>query len=208
METVKTNRYFVGLDLGPPGEHTALAVLERPFVEREWTGERRRPSYALRHLQRFQLGTPFPEIVSTVRTLLKTPQIHGARLVVDKTGVGQAITRLFSDDLQRSVTCTWIPVHITGAAFNGPNDGRIRIPKQELVGTVQVLLQTRRLQIAKALPDSDLMVRELESFRVKPPPKSDDPMAAWRDGPHDDLIFAVAMAGWVGEKCLSGLPHN
>jgi hypothetical protein len=28
-------------------------------------------------------------------------------------------------------------------------------------------------------------------------------MAAWRDGPHDDLIFAVALAGWVGEKALA-----
>ena len=76
------------------------------------------------------------------------------------------------------------------------------MPKQELLGTIQVLLQTRRLQIAKALPDSELLVRELEAFRMKPPADSDDPTADWRDGPHDDLIFAVALAGWMGELTL------
>jgi len=122
--------------------------------------------------------------------------------VVDKTGVGQAIANLFAYELKHTVRCTAYPVYVTAAVFNGPADGRIRIPKQELVGTVQVLLQTKRLQIARELPDAELLVRELEGFRMKPPPKSDDPMADWRDGPHDDLIFAVALAGWVGEKCV------
>jgi hypothetical protein len=156
----------------------------------------------LRHLQRFPVGAPNPEIIVTVRTVLSTPPIPGCVFVVDKTGVGQAIANLFAYELKHTVRCTAYPVYVTAAVFNGPADGRIRIPKQELVGTVQVLLQTKRLQIARELPDAELLVRELEGFRMKPPPKSDDPMADWRDGPHDDLIFAVALAGWVGEKCV------
>jgi len=41
--------------------------------------------------------------------------------------------------LKHTVRCTAYPVYVTAAVFNGPADGRIRIPKQELVGTVQVL---------------------------------------------------------------------
>jgi hypothetical protein len=86
------------------------------------------------------------------------------------------------------------------SGFQNP-EGNTTVKK--VVGrALTVLLQTKRLQIARELPDAELLVRELEGFRMKPPPKSDDPMADWRDGPHDDLIFAVALAGWVGEKCL------
>jgi len=29
-----------------------------------------------------------------------------------------------------------------------------------------------------------------------------DLLDAWRDGPHDDLVLAVAVAAWRAERCL------
>jgi DNA modification methylase len=33
-----------------------------------------------------------------------------------------------------------------------------------------------------------------------PAPLSSDPLAAWREGPHDDLLFAIAVATWWIER--------
>ena len=73
---------------------TPLAVLERPRVQPRDPPEKRRPAYALRHLERFPLGTPYPEVVEVVRELLKTPPLPGALVAVDQTGVGRAVVEM------------------------------------------------------------------------------------------------------------------
>jgi hypothetical protein len=79
-----------------------------------------------------------------------------------------------------------------------PPSGGLAIPKSDVVGTVQVLLQTRRPIIARDLPDAPLLVRELERYR---PTVTLHPAnaVAWRDGRNDDLVLAVALAAWAGE---------
>jgi len=57
---------------------------------------------------------------------------------------------------------------------SGPNAGGgttcgLVVPKLELVGTMQVLLQTQRLKIADSLPEAPVLVRELEVFRAAAP---------------------------------------
>ena len=68
-----------------------------------------------------------------------------------------------------------------------------------------MLLQTRRLRIAKSLPNTAILVRELETFKVKITELANESFGAWREGQHDDLVLAVAMAAWAGER---GLPHE
>jgi hypothetical protein len=76
------------------------------------------------------------------------------------------------------------------------------VPKLELVSTMQVLLQSHRLIVASSLPYAALLMNELVNFKLKQPPKSDE-IADWREAPHDDLVLAVAMAVWKGEReCL------
>jgi hypothetical protein len=195
-----TLRYFIGLDLGPAGEYTALAVLERPRMSPR---NEAKPAYALRHLKRYPLGTPYPQIVDEVRTLLRTPPMPGSILVIDKTGVGQAVLRLFQDGLKDRVRCTFWPITIAaGLHVETYVNGRMSVAKQELVGTLQVLLQTRRLHVARTLPETTELVRELEAFRTKPTKLAGDVEEMWREGPHDDLVLAVALAAWMGERCL------
>jgi hypothetical protein len=195
-------RYFAGLDLGTAGEYTALAVLQRRCLTPQDPWAVYRPAYQLRHLQRFPLGTPYPEIVETVVRLLGTPPLPGTDLVVDQTGVGRPAIGLLEDGLRNRVTCTlWRVTMILGqAASLGATS--IHIPKTELVGTLQILLQTRRLQIARELPDAELLVHELENFKLKVVLSRDETMEAWREGPQDDLVFAAALAAWVGEQTL------
>jgi hypothetical protein len=58
-------------------------------------------------------------------------------------------------------------------------------------------------RVARSLPDAATLVSELESYRVKMPKNPSDPVVEWRERPHDDLVFALALAAWVGERALA-----
>jgi hypothetical protein len=194
-------RYFVGLDLGQASDFTALAVLERSAGGSKGAAAQRRPVYALRHLRRFPLGTPYAEVVQEVRELLRTPPLPGAVLVVDQTGVGQAVVTYLAEELRGQVTCSFCPVTLTtGHEVSIGDNGGMYVPKKELVSTLQVLFQLRRLQVARTLPDALLLVKELENFRVKVTMARTETFECWREGQHDDLVLAVALAAWVGEQ--------
>jgi hypothetical protein len=190
--------YVVGLDLGQASDFTALAVLERPPPAPTPT-PREEPIYSVRHLQRFPLGTPYTTIVPAVACLLGTEPLKGcATLVVDQTGVGRALV----DMLRRApVPGRMVPVTITGGqAVTVAEDGSRHVPKKELVTCLQLLLQGRRLQVARTLPDAELLVRELQNFRVKITGAAHETFGAWRDGEHDDLVLAVALASWLANR--------
>jgi hypothetical protein len=63
-----------------------------------------------------------------------------------------------------------------------------------------VLLQSGRLKIANAIPEARLLVQEMLAFRVKITANAYDAYGAWREGAHDDLVLAVALACWYGEQ--------
>jgi hypothetical protein len=187
--------FVIGLDVGQTQDFTALAVLERRpsvagqsgFVSAE---------YALRLLRRFTLGTPYSEIVPAVARLTSTHPLAGAPLIVDQTGVGRAVA-----DMLRQAAGWVVPVTITGGhAVTQTVDGCWHVPKKELVTSLQVVMQARRMQIARLLPDASLLVRELQNFQVKITTAANETFGAWRNGQHDDLVLAMALACWWGER--------
>ena len=80
--------------------------------------------------------------------------------------------------------------------------GSLHVPKKELIGTLQLLLQTRRLQVARSLTDAAVLMKELENYRIKVTAARNETFESWREGQHDDLALAVAMAAWLGEQAL------
>ena len=186
--------FFIGLDLGQTSDPTAVAVLERPAVGRD-DG----PVYLLRHLQHYPLGTAYTTIVPKVIELCRHTATRGhVSLVVDQTGVGRPVV----DMLRRHPQLPrLVPVTITGgqAASVGP-DGSRHVPKKDLVASVQLLLEGRRLKIAKGLPDAPILVRELLNFRVTITLAAHETFGAWRENEHDDLVLAVALAAWLAER--------
>lgn len=174
----------MGLDLGQAADYTALTIIEK-------TGK----SPALfqgKHLHRFPLGTPYPEIVREVGALLSTPQLVGkCRLVVDATGVGRPVV-----DLLRKARLRPIPVVITSGDRVTVEGGFLRVPKRDLAGSLQVLLQTQRLKIAATHPLVPVLTEEMKNFKVKLTLSGHDTYGAWREGQHDDLILSVALATW------------
>jgi hypothetical protein len=76
------------------------------------------------------------------------------------------------------------------------------VPKKELVSVLQVMLQARRIKVAPTLPEAKTLVRELTTFQVKITPAANEVFGAWREGQHDDLVLAVAIAIWQAEHLL------
>ena len=183
-------RYLVGLDLGQVQDYTALVIAEQQATPPA-------ASYQIRHLERFALGTAYPLIVTAVQTLLPQPPLQGhAALVVDATGCGRPVV-----DLLTQARLDPVAVSIHGGD-QVSHEGRYwRVPKRDLVGVLQVLLQTQRLKVAEALPLAHVLVQEMLTFRVTiDASTAHESYAAWREGMHDDLVLACALACWWGEQ--------
>jgi hypothetical protein len=106
--------------------------------------------------------------------------------------------------LSGRVSCLFFPLTLTaGHAVTAGDVSGLHVPKKELVGTLQVLLQTRRLQVARTLTDAAVLIRELENYRTKVTTARQETLESWREGRHDDLVLAVAMAAWLGEQALT-----
>jgi hypothetical protein len=131
------------------------------------------------------------------------PPVRDSRLVVDYTGVGRPVV----DMLRKArVGAKVTPLFVTsGRGSSSEERGGWLVSRQELAATLQVLLQSRRLRVAPALPESATLVRELAAFQVKTPALSKEELDAWRKGAHDDLVLAVAVGAWLGEHAMRQL---
>ncbi|KUK43858.1 MAG: Uncharacterized protein XD72_1758 [Methanothrix harundinacea] len=178
--------YIVGVDLGQARDFTAITVLE------EHPGRK----FHIRHLDRIRLD--YVEVVEHVHALLRRePLQRCTSLVVDATGVGRPVI-----DLMRSKGLRPVPVTIHGGDVVTKAEDRFwRVPKRDLVASLQVAMETGTLQIAEELELADVLVKELQNFRVKININSGhDSYEAWREKDHDDLVLAAAVAVWWGKR--------
>jgi hypothetical protein len=178
--------------LSPQSAHNALATNYR-------FGRPAHPPLYLRHLERFELGTPYSEIIQKVKQiLLREPlrrRVKRTRLLADATGVGRAVVDQFRAEGVRPISIT---VH--GGNNLGVDPFGYRVPKRDLVAAAQICLQNKRLKIAESLPEAATLKKELLNFRQKIDPRTaHDSYSHWREGDHDDLVFATAMACWYRE---------
>lgn len=208
--------FFIGVELGQVSDVTAIAVVESltlPFLRIEkirrgdWvdvgpvyqapdgTETREHPpvNFALRHLERFPVGTSYTDIRDRVIALAR--DLSGPSVILDATGVGTAAVNLFRYLTLYATTVTLV------AGDQSAHDGSdYRVPKKDIVSVTQVLLQTERLKIARALPHAALLARELVNFRSRAPGQTSESELDWREGVNDDLVLALAIAAWKAEQ--------
>lgn len=190
-------RYYAGLDLGQPGQFSALAVLEKRGVPTKW-GYEPDATYAVRHMVRFPPGAPYSQVVDAVRAVFATPPVNDGILVVDQTAVGKEVFQLVRDaDTGASVHGVTITA---GNAAQPDERGGWLVPKKDLAGTLQVLLQGKRIKVAETLEYARTLVEELQQFQLKTVRLTQDATIEWRERPHDDLVLAVAIAAWQAEQ--------
>jgi hypothetical protein len=202
--------FFVGLDLGQSRDFTALAVVDWTETAGQWDAanwtHEKVIVQRLRHLERMPLGTPYPEVVERVTEVMESLAESGrCELIVDATGVGRPVV----DMLRReSLDCEIRPVMVTGGQSESLDDGYYKVPKRDLIIGLQVLLQTGVMKIADGLQYGPALMKEMADMRVKVTTSGNEQYGAWREGTHDDLVFAVALAGWGAEKWYPRDPNG
>jgi hypothetical protein len=186
-------KFVVGVDLGQASDYTAISVLERLKID-----GRKEYTYHVRHLERAR-GEPYPSIVARVTKMVHSPMLEGnTELVIDQTGCGRPVFDMFE---QAGLDAIGISIH-GGDSVSHERDNW-RVPKRDLVGVLQVLLQTGRLKVASKLALGPVLQEEMLNFKVKiDPATAHDSYSAWREADHDDLVLSVAMAAWWGQHCL------
>jgi hypothetical protein len=221
---------IVGVDLGQQRDPTAITVVERGYVPRGklynaryWFKGRERYSarepvrleYHVRHLERPTIGTSYVEVVERVVELLGSLAKLDRELVlaVDTTGVGRPVADMLKAHLEEWLAVdqdtilhhAWITI-TGGDSVSRAEGGGLRVPKRDLASAPLVLMQNKQLKIAEGLALAPVLKRELLTFKVKINiATGHDSYEAWREGEHDDLVLAVAMACWTGERYLKKL---
>ena len=194
--------HFVGLDLGQSQDFTALVVLERVEVKGAFDhvvyAHKLKPVLQLRWLERIALGTAYPDVVERVKTVMRSPALCGrGHLVADATGVGRPVVDLIK---AAEIGCKLWPVLITGGEVESSGQGFYRVPKRDLIIGLQVLLQKGHLRIAKGLKEAATLLREMREMRVRVTTTGAEQYGVWRQGEHDDLVLAVALACWAARR--------
>jgi hypothetical protein len=197
--------YFIGVDLGQKHDFTAIAVVERqagglPHFLTPWTIPQ--TTYGLRHLERIQLGTPYPRVVERIGCLTRLPQIQQrSTLVVDATGVGTPVVDLLR---QANLDCHLVAITITGGEHAHRSHGACTVPKRDLIATLELMLEVQELTIAAELPERRRLVEELMALQSNVTSGGHQSFGA-SGRAHDDLVLAVALACWQARKPAIGL---
>jgi hypothetical protein len=192
------DEYFLGLDLGQSMDFTALVALRRretPDPDRPGKIIRR---YVARGIKRWPLKTPYTTIVPDVVDLVSRPPLAGCTLGVDRTGCGQPVV-----DMLRAARpqARVVPIFITAGHQVTAEGGGWNVPKSELCSCTNVVTQQGRLEIPATLPEAETLGRELQAFRAKVSNSGREVLEAdWRERQHDDLVLALAIAAWLGER--------
>jgi hypothetical protein len=170
--------------------------------------------YHVRHLERPALGTSYVDVVERILELLKSLGDEEIALAVDTTGVGRPVADMLKArlnewleseaDKSTYINAAWITITSADSVTKvGEAGGGLRVPKRDLASAPLVLMQNGQLKIAEGLQLAPVLKRELLSFKVKINiATGHDSYEAWREGDHDDLVLAVAMACWVGERYM------
>jgi hypothetical protein len=212
-EVLYQDDYERGLSAGwvSPADLSAYRTGQALALSHEY-GRPAEPPLAVRHLERFELGTKYTDVVDRVAALVRSDSLRHmpAVLLVDKTGVGAAVLDSFTHARIGAVAIT---LHGGSSVNRDPQRVGYRVPKRDLITVTQVLLQNGQLKVAAGLPEAETLKRELLNFRVKIDPRTaHDSYEHWREGDHDDLVLAVSMAAWFRQywnrHLDAGLPRR
>ena len=156
-----------------------------------------RVTFIVRYLERLPLGTDYDTQVNKIISLVKKARDNGTkpRLVIDRTGVGRAVSDLIMKRKENPIMVT-----ITGGDRINRSGNEWSVPKRELIAPLILAFQNGKIQIVPALRDAATLTKELLNFKLKVTASGMDTYEAEKAGMHDDLVLSVAMAIFILTK--------
>jgi hypothetical protein len=183
------------------------------IVEGRWTwatvAQKLVPHYHVRYLERWGPAAMYSRINRRVVELVENLEGPMA-VVVDVTAVGSPLWASLRSELREAVKGGYAKrvkpgvfrvSGLEGGVAAGV-DNVVSVPRRDLVTAMQLLLEEGRFKIAEGLDLADTPGREMEDFKVKVDRSGKEDLESWREGSHDDLVLAVALTSWAGERYL------
>ena len=193
---MRSDHHIVSLSLGTIAEPSALIVV-KPF-NKPWNPKdgKREPDpenyFDVTWLERFPAGRPVPAIVGRVWEVVSDKRLaKRCTVLLDITSTGLAPRRVFE---ARSLYPN--PIDLTNTGAEEYIKGTQRVPLRDVIGSAQVLLQTNRLKVARDLDLAETLLSDLQAFDPKPIER----ISSLRGGRNADLVLALAIALWWGDK--------
>jgi len=167
----------------------------------------------VRYLDRPPLRTSYTKIVDGVIDRINAlfpasdyPKGGEVTLVIDGTGVGRGVADMFYGRLREremnARVALW-PCTITGGTGRASvSNAFITLPKHELIHTGGVIpMQDGRLKWGPRIKRRDVLESELLTYTKKINiATGSTQFEPWREKEHDDLLFALCLAGWGWKK--------
>jgi phage FluMu gp28-like protein len=185
MNSLVKNEYFIGLDLGRRQDHSALVILERSvravntrYIDAYTKWE---THLTVRQAKQWKLGTAYGAVAEEVsRIFHKVVSLGPATLVMDQTGVGDAVHEMIRE-------------HLRGAKFEGVNITQDL--KRDMYAAIETALEKGLLSIAPSCLAAAALKQELLTVEIRRIGQGYK-FGAFEKDAHDDLVMALALACW------------
>lgn len=189
----------IGVDLGKRTDHSAVALLTpvRPGEPGRW----RVPSVTRLPLasgegtshylsQARRIGAAVDRVLQVVA--------GSVTVLVDSTGVGEAVVELVAGHLPESRRLRLVQVVLTGGRSANHRGSRWSVSKLALIDPLTAALEQQEIRFGN-FPHREATQRELLAYRVKPSSVAGgaERLEAEKDSDHDDLVIAVALATYA-----------
>ena len=188
-------RFIISVDIGQTNEYTAITVIEEI---RDLRGGK---FFHVGHIERMEAGTTYHTIIQRINELRDRPEFKQCivHVVVDLTAVGKPVWELLE---KQCLGCVITGVFITGGDSVTEEERCIfRVPKRDLITSLQLVLQGNALVIAEGLPEGDAFRSGLASYGEKKVSLNmHGHVENWREGANDGIVLSVAIGVWDGVR--------
>ena len=186
---------IISLSLGTVAEPSGLVVVKPWSALSPPDGRESNPAvgnqFDVKLIDRFPVGCPLPVIVNRVSEIASDKRVSRESIILlDISSVGTAPLRAFQSRGMYPAA-----IDLTNAGSEGFANDAQHVPLRDALGAAQTVLQTARLRVASALELAKTLVSDLQAFDPKPIAHAD-----LRGGRNADLVLALAMALWWGDR--------
>ena len=193
----------VGLSVSQ-GAPTGISVLQKvkPPARR---GQQSVATYHCRYLRRWlPPDTAYPTLVKELGAML-ADTLRDCNLVVEEgTGLRTVVSMLRRSRLRAQIR----PVEVKTSAEDTYVGDAWKVSKRSLIETTRQVLQKERMVFDERMPAEVMatttpvrtIYQAILTYPFERATVANEAFAA-RDGEHDDLVLAVALACWYGERC-------
>jgi hypothetical protein len=199
--------YVIGYDIGKSVDPSACVVVERyqVIVPTPEGFEKRDGPKTVDHFRIAQLmelkHTPYEAQIDALSDLMSTPPLYDdAWLVYDATGVGAAFGAMVDVAWRegRLGRHFW-PLGSSIVAGDGRPGSSVgvwqeTVKKVDLVATLRLALEEKRVHIAVGLPGAEQWLKEMRAFTAKPQTTGNYTYENATASTHDDYVIATMFA--------------